>query len=291
MPWCPKCQNEYKEGITECSECHVALVGVKPSVKSKAIAKCVDQESADHFVDYLLEQGIDSAESEENNADGYFVVFVNKEDEKKALTLKQAYLSSDKDSSLPDESIISGEQTDEEQESEEKLEELKEENDAARLRSGGGRPYMNKKDRYSDYASTAALFLVFGICGYVFVIMNLIGKLNVINGTPIAVIYFVIFSACIAIGVGTGLRAIKMKAGISDEQETIEKINAWLTENITVEFITEHTNPKENDEINYLNISGLINRSVQKAFPDSDKDLIEQLCEDHYNQLLPEEDQ
>lgn len=290
MPWCPKCQNEYKEGITECSECHVALVGAKPSVKSKAIAKCVDQQSADQFAAYLLEQGIESAESEENKTDGYFFVFVNKEDEKKALSFKQSYLSGDQNADEPGENQTE-EQLEEEQDSEEKLEELKEENDAARLRSGGGRPYINKKDRYSDYASTAVLFLVFGVAGYVFVILNLIGKLNVINGTPIAVIYFVIFSACLAVGIGTGRRAIKMKAGISDEQEAIKKISTWLNTNITEEYISEHTNLKESDEINYLNISGLIFSRAKKAFPDYDRDLIEQLCEDHYNELLPEEEQ
>ena len=26
MPWCPKCRAEYREGFTECSECHIPLV-------------------------------------------------------------------------------------------------------------------------------------------------------------------------------------------------------------------------------------------------------------------------
>ncbi|MCI7790684.1 MAG: hypothetical protein MR531_07905 [Lachnospiraceae bacterium] len=30
MPWCPKCKCEYREGITECADCKVALVDVLP---------------------------------------------------------------------------------------------------------------------------------------------------------------------------------------------------------------------------------------------------------------------
>ena len=26
MPWCPKCRNEYREGIAVCAECGVELV-------------------------------------------------------------------------------------------------------------------------------------------------------------------------------------------------------------------------------------------------------------------------
>ena len=26
MPWCPKCKNEYREGITVCADCNVPLV-------------------------------------------------------------------------------------------------------------------------------------------------------------------------------------------------------------------------------------------------------------------------
>lgn len=214
MPWCPKCQNEYINGIKECSECHIPLVETKPAPESM---------------------------EEELSAD-------------------------------------------------EKLEQLMEENDAVcRLRSGSGQPYMNKKERYSDYASTAVLFLIFGIGGYIFVLLNLTGKLSVINSPVIAAVYFAIFSACVAVGAGTGIRARKMKAGIVDEAESIEKINAWLMENITDDYLAEHTNPKENDEINYLNISELINHAAWEAFPDSDKNLIEELCEEHLNQLMPED--
>lgn len=32
MPWCPKCGTEYREGFTECADCHVPLTYTKPQL-------------------------------------------------------------------------------------------------------------------------------------------------------------------------------------------------------------------------------------------------------------------
>ena len=34
MPWCPKCKNEYREGITTCVDCNEALVEDLSEIKS-----------------------------------------------------------------------------------------------------------------------------------------------------------------------------------------------------------------------------------------------------------------
>lgn len=209
MPWCPECKNEYIKGITECSECHVALVESLPE---------------------------DNGERE-------------KPPEKEPEELSGS---------------LAGE-------------------DVKKLYSSDGQPYRYQKERYSDYASTAVLFLVFGICGYAFVALNLTGRLNVIGGTATSVIYLGIFSACTAIGIWTAVRAARLKGGIEGEQEAIAQITGWLTEHITDEYLAAHTNPDENEEINYLNISQSVLADAQKAFPESDQGLLEQLCEEHLN--------
>ncbi len=47
MPWCPKCGTEYREGFTECVECHIPLTDKKPGQKTdtfyamkKAVTVC-----------------------------------------------------------------------------------------------------------------------------------------------------------------------------------------------------------------------------------------------------------
>ncbi len=37
MPWCPKCGTEYREGFTECAECHIPLVDKEPEPETDAV--------------------------------------------------------------------------------------------------------------------------------------------------------------------------------------------------------------------------------------------------------------
>jgi len=48
MPWCPKCGSEYREGFTECAECHIPLVDKEPETETdafyamkKAVTVCI----------------------------------------------------------------------------------------------------------------------------------------------------------------------------------------------------------------------------------------------------------
>jgi len=54
MPWCPKCKNEYREGITVCADCGTELVDeLPPEDDSKALAFISDEELAGKLVKYL----------------------------------------------------------------------------------------------------------------------------------------------------------------------------------------------------------------------------------------------
>lgn len=44
MPWCPVCENEYIEGITECADCHVALVESLEETKSVSNSSSDEEE-------------------------------------------------------------------------------------------------------------------------------------------------------------------------------------------------------------------------------------------------------
>lgn len=63
MPWCPKCRNEYREGILECSECKVPLVETYDEIISSesAFVPLFSSEKKDlleRFISYLDYSGI-----------------------------------------------------------------------------------------------------------------------------------------------------------------------------------------------------------------------------------------
>lgn len=52
--WCPECRNEYKEGITECSDCHVSLVEELPSEDGPELlwtSSIIEEASGEKIVD------------------------------------------------------------------------------------------------------------------------------------------------------------------------------------------------------------------------------------------------
>ena len=66
MPWCPKCQMEYREGFDICADCHISLTDENPELKRSprdlgepVLLITVENEiEADILLDLLAEQQI-----------------------------------------------------------------------------------------------------------------------------------------------------------------------------------------------------------------------------------------
>lgn len=77
MPWCPKCGAEYREGFTECAECHIALTNIEPHPEEQqpepeelmpegfenpiTIYTAASKADADMICEALREEGITAA--------------------------------------------------------------------------------------------------------------------------------------------------------------------------------------------------------------------------------------
>lgn len=56
MPWCPKCETEYREGITVCADCGSALVEDLIENTENEIAMDIDEQSALEFLQNMSSQ-------------------------------------------------------------------------------------------------------------------------------------------------------------------------------------------------------------------------------------------
>ena len=56
MPWCPKCRNEYVEGVTVCADCGCALVD-SPEEYSRAELEQGAQDKMQELVRFLTANG------------------------------------------------------------------------------------------------------------------------------------------------------------------------------------------------------------------------------------------
>ena len=57
MPWCPKCRNEYVEGVTVCADCGCALVD-SPEEYSRAELEQGAQDKMQELVRFLTANGV-----------------------------------------------------------------------------------------------------------------------------------------------------------------------------------------------------------------------------------------
>ncbi len=306
MPWCPKCKNEYREGITVCADCGTPLVDdfVEEIVKEEVFSTPVE-ELAERFKAFLEYSDIHSGSYEYVEEKEGFVFYVGKKDLKQAKKLFKGFAITEGENAvrkaleeMPATNQIpnleEGEELSEEElaqlaesagegfeESEQDEEEVK--GDSSHLRSPA-KVYMKQEDKYKDLHSTAYTFLIVGIAGLAFVALNAAGIITFIGNMLAYVLYTAIFGGCIVVAFTSFKDAKKAKAQIQDEEDLTAKVKKWLEEHITEATLAEVEDDSLGDEVNYLNKMEHMAKLLTKAFPELDADYADQLCEEFYGE-------
>ncbi len=169
--------------------------------------------------------------------------------------------------------------------SEEEFEEENEDEDKAALRrllSGSG-SYVFKSEKYKDYIGSFYIFLLIGIGGIIFVILNLLKVLNILNGLFPNLIMGALFIFFICEGVSSGIKAKRLKEEAKEEDQLTEKINEWLQETVTKEFLDSIGHNESSEELDYIKKADTIRDMLIKEFGDINTDYLDRLIEEYYN--------
>lgn len=151
-----------------------------------------------------------------------------------------------------------------------------------RLLSGSGR-YVFKSEKYKDYIGTFYIFLLLGIAGVIFVILNLAKVLNILNGLFPNLIMGVLFIFFIYEGITSGIKAKRLKEEAKEEDQLTEKINEWLQKTVTKEFLDSIGSDKSSEELDYIKKAETIQDLLIKEFGDINTDYLDRLIEEFYN--------
>lgn len=288
MAWCPKCRNEYVEGITTCADCGVELVAELPeeTAPDAPVVLCHvnDVENGSKFVAYLNYGNIQTAgllQTGETEEDGYDVVVAEFEREAAEQLFSgfdsvEELAQSDISKLIPD--------------IEKQLEELKDEEANhmfSDLRTESSTVYVKKKDKYNDLKFSGISFIVFGILGGGLLIANVIGLINIFNqfSSFIMALVFIIF---IGIGISSLIRAGKLKSIVSEEEKVTNEVLDWMEENITDEHIASLIDEDLSEEDNYFQVHGILCEELSGQFTFLNKGYVEQLMDDRYNRYCEE---
>ena len=150
------------------------------------------------------------------------------------------------------------------------------------LLSGSG-SYVMKSEKYNDYIGTFFVFLLLGVAGIVFVILNITEVLTFLNGLFPNFVMGALFLFFIYVGISTGIRAKNLKYEIEEEKQLTDKINQWLSKNVTDEFLKSISNEDLSEELDYIKKAETIRDMLINEFGDTNHDYLDRLIEDFYS--------
>lgn len=151
-----------------------------------------------------------------------------------------------------------------------------------RLLSGPGN-YKFKYEKYRDYIESCYTFLSVGIAGLVFVILNIADVLHIFNDILTNLVMGALFIFFIYEGISSGVKARKLKPEAEEENRLTEKINEWLKNNVTREFLNSIGRSGQSEELDYIEKTDTIRDMLIKEFGDINTDYLDRIIEEYYS--------
>lgn len=155
-----------------------------------------------------------------------------------------------------------------------------------------GLNFEHSVEKYKDNMSTAITFLLCGIGGIVFLILNWFKVIKVITGrdTQSMVIYIsftVLFVIFIGIAIYSLKAAKKVKNKIKSEADYTEDIRAWVDSHIIPEVVDASFDSEGvPSELKYFERSAFITKAVKTEFPDAPNDLVDNIVDEYIEEMF-----
>ena len=315
MPWCPQCKAEYQEGFTECKDCKVPLVDQLEDAKIEFVPfiQSEDKKILDKLAKFFEYSELDCEVTYDEEYEVY-TLSIPPEYETDAKKLYQAFYTVEQERQMQEafenaanklDSDVNTETFDDseenyELESDDENSQIDEEDsnnpivddaneEAVYDKTLDTSVYVMKADEYKDLSGTVFLFLLFGIAGVAFVLLNITGFLSLLNGWLPNIVMGLVFLAFIYIGISTNKKAKKVRSEIDTENKLTGEINDWLKENITESFLASIHNDDISEEANYIRYNDVIKEKLIKEFGPQNLAYLDRLIDEFYTNTFDED--
>ncbi len=292
--WCPKCKNEYIDGITTCVDCGAELVTELPEEidehAPQIIGTVTSEEVGMKFIQYFRYAGLRTCtlipkESDDDETPTVYAMVVEYGELDYAINLVQKFANAENEEEIDYDAVALV--------LDEELNGLKDEEGKellTDLRSEASTVYVNKKDKYTDLKFSGQSFIAFGILGLIFVAVNIAGILQIFNTFSMCVLG-VVFIAFLIFGITSLQKAKKIKSMVSEEEDAVEKVNAYIKENFTNEYLATLQDDTLSEEENFFQVTEILKNEVAEQYPLFSKGYIDQIVDEFYGEYCDNAEQ
>lgn len=305
MPWCPKCRNEYRKGITVCAECKVELVdSLENSVKQAFIFG--EKDKMERLQSFLSYNDIET-EIGYDDTDHTYQLSVAEEQMKQAVKAAQVFLQqeaeqvseendtteyegfADKESFT--EASLSGETEGEENFPVNESQET--------YRSGGEKQfyhaYQNSAARAEDNRSSAYTLLVVGGIGFVVVLLIFLGILPIYqNAGTTKYLVCGVMGAMFILFIVFGFVSMRSSKVLFSQAKTEDSLMAemtkWCQENLSADKVDEGLFAGEElaEEQKYFKRAERMRKLISDNFLNLDEAFLDHFIDEYYQILFEE---
>ena len=277
MAWCPKCKNEYREGITVCPDCGEALVSEEELTDWVSVL-FGEQDEMEKLKDFLTYNGVGKSKLVYDETEQVYELFVDAKDEKKAKTIARVFL--------------------EQQEKEHKENAVWEEaavDEFLMPDTQGGLTYMNSGAKAEENRSSAWVLLIVGALGILVMALGITGVLPFNIGNPYMFygVMSAVFILFIVMGVVSMRNAKLFEKKAESENSLVDTLLKWREENLTAEKIDAQIENAADtpEEALYYKRFEVIRSQMNHQFMNLDQQMLENLIDTKiYEQIFPDTD-
>ena len=296
---CPKCRNEYRDGITVCADCGCQLVSEKEIVERVPLL-FGDEKGMRRLKEYLEYNGLEDMEIVYDEKEVVHELLINEKDKQRAVKLAAVFMQQEQVRQAEEAVRMQEEQARREAEmpqpqwfgmgTEQQKEEVGRHAQPVRRSSRG---YRNKSEQAAENKSSAWTLLIVGGVGLVGLALLLTGvlplQLRGANRYMIGGIMGVMFVIFIVMGF-VSLKNSKLYAKEADSEDSLKStMEKWCRENLDGAKIDASLQLSTMSDTEwYFHRTALLKAVLNRQFVNLDQEFLDHFVDDMYDTIFPE---
>lgn len=263
MPYCPKCNQEFVEGVTVCTDCGTPLVDTEEITENQVKLIAIELSLAERLTSFLVYSKISAATLPEEGEENLLQIFVPESQLDDAKKLVQIFLTNEptEEENLP-------------------------------LDVKPAHAYRNNAERYEDMRSSAFAFLVVGALVLAAMGLSLAGIIHLpfYGNAKILVhaVMIVLGILFLIVGFVSRKNASALKETIGEDESRTAEILDWFLSTYTAAQIDETVDALEeitSEEIRSLKRMDIIREYLVRQYQLTDESYLDLLCEELYQKI------